>query len=326
MALPNWDELTDQVHVVALPLVAPFRGLTVRETLLFRGPLGWTEFAPFVEYGDDESAEWLRAAIEFGWDAHLEPGVDAIRVNATVPSVEASAVAGILERFPGCRTAKVKVAADTVDDDVARVAEVRRVLGADGRIRIDANGAWTIDEAERAIRRLAQFDLEYVEQPCATVPELAELRERIADLGVAIAADESVRRASDPLAVARAGAADLLIVKVAPLGGVHRAESIIAEAGLPVVVSSALESSIGLGMGAVLASRVVDGQDAGLGTAELFSDDVAHRAVTDGYISTHRMHPDPVALQRLSVSPERELWWRDRLRRCFDLLSASGRE
>lgn len=322
MRLPDFTELTDQVHVVSLPLHTTFRGLSQRETMLLRGPMGWTEFAPFVEYDDAEAAEWLRATIEYGWDASLSPGADSVRVNATVPAITGAEVAALLARFVGCRTAKVKVAAGSLDADVERVAAVRAVLGAEGRIRVDANGGWTIDEAERAIRQLAAFDLDYVEQPCATVAELAELRARIADLGVAIAADESVRRAADPVAVARAGAADLLVVKVAPIGGVRRVREVIAEAGLPVVVSSALESSIGLGMGALLASTLDDQADAGLGTAELFADDVAERGVHDGRISTARLHPNPTALDRLAASPERTEWWLGRLRRCFELLQA----
>lgn len=322
MTLPDFAELSEQVHVLALPLVTPFRGLRVRETMLLRGPMGWTEFAPFVEYDDVESADWLRATIEYGWDSTLEPGGDSVRVNATVPAVAAADVPAILERFPGCRTAKIKVAADHLDDEVARVAAVRSALGADGRIRLDANGGWTVDDAERAIRRLAQFDLDYVEQPCETVAELAELRARIADLGVDIAADESVRRAPDPRAVARAGAADLLIVKVAPLGGVRRTEAILAEAGLPAVVSSALESAVGLGAGALLASRFAEPADAGLGTAALFRADVADRHVVDGRIRTARVHPRPDALDRLSAPPERAEWWLARLRRCAELLAA----
>lgn len=320
--MPEFAELTDQVHVLSLPLRTSFRGLSQRETLLLRGPLGWTEFAPFVEYDDVESAEWLRAAIEYGWDDSLEPATESVRVNATVPGVDAEQVPAILARFAGCQTAKVKVAGDTLEADRSRLAAVRAALGPEGRIRIDANGNWTVDEAERAMRLLAQFDIDYVEQPCATVPELAELRERIADLAIDIAADESVRRASDPLEVARDGAADLLIVKVAPLGGVRRARAIINEAGLPVVVSSALESAIGLGMGALLASQLPSAADAGLGTAELFSDDVADRSVRDGQISAARLHPNPDALARLAASAERADWWRDRLRRCYDLLQA----
>ena len=146
-------------------------------------------------------------------------------MNATVPAVGAREVPQVLARFPGCRTAKVKVAepGQTLDDDVARVAAVRRALGPDGRVRVDANGGWTVPEALAALAALAPHGLEYAEQPCATVAELAALRALLADEGlpVLVAADESVRKAEDPMRVALAGAADLVVLKVAPLGGVR---------------------------------------------------------------------------------------------------------
>src|SRR5690606_29414914 len=165
-----------------------------------------------------------------------------IAVNATLPAVAPDRVAAVLDAFPGCRTVKVKVAepSQVLADDVARVAAARDYLGPDGRVRVDANGGWTLDEAERAIHALAPYDLEYVEQPCARVDELAELRRRIRHLGVPVAADESIRKAEDPLAVARAGAADLIVVKAQPLGGIGAALRIVRDAGLPAVVSSAL--------------------------------------------------------------------------------------
>ena len=192
-----------------------------------------------------------------------------IRVNATVPAVAAASVPDVLARFDGCRTAKVKVAepGQRLADDVARVAAVRQALGPEGRIRVDANGGWNVDEAEHAIHAFAEFDLEYAEQPCASVDELAELRRRVKYMGIPIAADESVRKAADPLAVARAGAADLLVIKAQPLGGVRRALAIVAEAGLPAVVSSALDTSVGLSMGLALAAALPElDYDCGLGT------------------------------------------------------------
>ena len=186
-----------------------------------------------------------------------------------MPAVAAASVPEVLARFDGCRTAKVKVAepGQRLADDVARVRAVREALGVEGRIRIDANGAWNVDEAEHAIHALAEFDLEYVEQPCASVDELAELRRRVKYMGIPIAADESVRKAADPLAVARAGAADLLVIKAQPLGGVRRALAIVAEAGLPAVVSSALDTSVGLSMGVALAAALPElDYDCGLGT------------------------------------------------------------
>ncbi len=325
--LPPLAELHARAHVVALPLHVRFRGIVVREALLLEGPEGWSEFSPFVEYDDTEAATWLAAAIDFGWMPQPTPLRESVPVNATVPAVTPDAVAGVLARFDGCRTAKVKVAerGQSIVGDVARVRAVRAELGAAGRIRVDANGGWNVDEAEHAIRALASFDLEYVEQPCAGVPELVELRERIGDLGVPVAADESVRRAEDPLRVAREGAADLLIVKAAPLGGVRRALEIVAQAGLPAVVSSALDTSVGLGMGLALAASLPSlDYDCGLGTASLLAADVsgAPLRADGGAIAVRRAQPDPELLARHAASPERRDWWLARLARCYAALAA----
>ena len=256
--LPPLDDLLATARVVSLPLATRFRGIDAREALLMEGPAGWTEFSPFAEYSDAEAAAWLAAAIDYGWMPQPEPRREWIPVNATVPAVAAASVPGILARFEGCRTAKVKVAepGQRLADDVARVRAVRETLGEEGRIRVDANGGWNVDEAEHAIHALAEYDLEYVEQPCASVEELGDVRRRVKYMGIPIAADESVRRAEDPLAVAAAGAADILIVKAQPLGGVRRALELIALAELPAVVSSALDTSIGLSMGAALAAAL----------------------------------------------------------------------
>jgi O-succinylbenzoate synthase len=323
---PALPELLERMHVVAIPMRRRFRGITVREAALFEGPSGWTEFSPFVEYRDAEAASWLEAAIDFGWGATPPLQRERIPVNATIPAVAASEVDAVLATFPGCRTAKVKVAepGQTLDDDVARVRAVRRALGPEGRVRVDANGLWNVDEAEHAVHALATFDLEYVEQPCASVDELAELRERIAYTGVAIAADESVRKAEDPLAVARAGAADVLVIKAQPLGGVRRALDIVTQAGLPVVVSSALETSVGIAMGAHLAAAIPELEfDCGLGTTALLDGDVATERLdpVDGAIPVVRPVVDARALDRFAESPERELWWRARVERCFAVLA-----
>ncbi|MDM7890935.1 o-succinylbenzoate synthase [Curtobacterium caseinilyticum] len=325
--LPDLDDLTADAHVVALPMRVRFRGITVREALVLRGPAGWTEFSPFVEYDDAESVAWLRAAVDFGWTDH-EPTVDSVPVNATVPAVAPDDVAALLARYPGCTTAKVKVAepGTTIDDDVARVAEVRRVMGAEAAVRVDANGLWSVDQATVALERLAPHGLQYAEQPCRTVPELAALRTRIAGLGVAIAADESVRKASEPLAVARAGAADVLVVKAQPLGGVTAAQAVVAGAGLPCVVSSALDTSVGLGMGAFLAAAAMSpGYAAGLGTAAMFTADVTTSPLLpeDGRVRVRRVEVARDLLERNAASPERRAWWLARLERVHALLAAA---
>ncbi|WP_295853279.1 o-succinylbenzoate synthase [uncultured Microbacterium sp.] len=325
VALPSLDEILDSARVVSLPLAARFRGIETREALVFEGPEGWTEFSPFVEYADAEAVTWLAGAIDFGWRPSPPAVRDLVAVNATMPAVAASEVPRILARYDGCRTVKVKVAepGQTLAADVARVRAVREVMGPEGRVRIDANGAWNVDEAERAVHSLAEFDLEYVEQPCAEVEELAELRERIGYLGIPIAADESVRKAADPLRVARAGAADLLVIKAQPLGGVHAARDLVAQAGLPAVVSSALDTSIGLSMGVALAASLPDlDYDCGLGTASLFTVDVVASplAARGGVLPLARPRPSSSDLDRVAAADDRREWWMDRLRRCHAAL------
>lgn len=319
------DDLLATARVVTLPLVTPFRGVSAREAVLLRGPNGWAEFAPFVEYDDEESSAWLAAAIDFAF-AEQPPALrERIPVNATMPVVEPVRVPEILARFPGCRTVKVKVAdpSQSLADDTARVAAVRGALGAEGRIRVDANGAWTVDEAERAIHAFAEYDLEYVEQPCASVEELAEVRRRVKYMGVPIAADESVRKADDPLAVARAGAADILIVKAAPLGGVNAALRIVEQAGLPVVVSSALDTSVGIGMGLALAAAIPALDfDCGLATASLLAADVTDDPLIpfDGALPVRRAEPTEHLLEKHTADAERTRWWLARLERCYAVL------
>ncbi|WP_029263887.1 MULTISPECIES: o-succinylbenzoate synthase [unclassified Microbacterium] len=326
--IPPLADLIDSARVVALPMHSRFRGVEVREALLFEGPEGWAEFSPFTEYEDAEASTWLAAAIDFAWREQPAPLRDRIGVNATIPAVEAARVADVLDRFPGCRTAKVKVAepGQSLADDVARIRAVREAMGPEGRIRVDANGAWNVDEAEHAVHALGEYDLEYVEQPCATVPELADLRKRVKYMGIPVAADESVRKSSDPLAVARAGAADLLVIKAQPLGGITHALQIVTAAGLPVVVSSALDTAIGLSQGAALAAALPTlDYDCGLGTASLFLDDVADLRPVDGSIPVGRVTPDSEALPRLAASDERREWWLARLARChYELTSTAN--
>ena len=245
---------TGRLRVYSIPMRTRFRGITRRDGVLMQGPVGWGEFSPFPEYGPGECARWLAAAREAayaGWPAPLR---DRIPVNATVPAVDPERAHAIV-RASGCRTAKVKVAerGQTDADDIARVEAVRDALGPAGKVRIDVNGAWDVDHAVRMIRELDQFDLEYAEQPCASLSELAELRRKV---DVRIAADESIRRAEDPLKVRAAEAADVAVLKVQPLGGVRSALRIAEACGLPVVVSSAVETSVGLAAGLALAAAL----------------------------------------------------------------------
>ncbi|WOF23609.1 o-succinylbenzoate synthase [Microbacterium betulae] len=327
--LPPLAEILDTVRVVSLPMGTRFRGIDRREAALVEGPEGWAEFSPFPEYDDAEAATWLAAAVDFAWSPQPPPHRASVPVNATMPAVAAGRVAEVLARFDGCRTVKVKVAerGQGLADDIARVRAVREAAGPEARVRVDANAGWNVDEAERALHALSEFDLEYAEQPCASVDELAELRRRLRDWDIPIAADESVRRASDPLLVARAEAADILVVKAQPLGGVRRALDIVAAAGLPAVVSSALDTSVGLAQGAALAAALpaLD-YDCGLGTAALLAADVAEPPLVakGGAIPVGRVDPRPELLAEHRAAPEREEWWRERIARCHAALGARG--
>jgi O-succinylbenzoate synthase len=307
------------LHVYALPLRTRFRGIEVREGVLVRGDAGWGEFSPFREYDDAEATAWWRAAVEAADDGWPPPVRHRVPVNATVPAVAPDAVAGVLDRFPGCLTAKVKVAepGQSPRDDEARLEAVRSLLGEVGRIRVDANGAWDVD---RAARLLPAYDraaggLEYAEQPCATVEELAALRRKV---HIPIAADESVRRAGDPLRVARLEAADVAVLKVQPLGGVRACLRIAETIGLPVVVSSALETSVGIAAGVALAAALPELPYAcGLATAGLLARDVVTEpfVAKGGVLTVRPVAPDPALLADAGADEATAAWWRDRVRR-----------
>ncbi|ORX20415.1 O-succinylbenzoate synthase [Mycobacterium xenopi] len=299
-----------------------FRGITTRELALIDGPEGWGEFGAFLEYGHPEAAHWLAAAIESAYQPPPPPRRDRIPINATVPAVPAAQVPEVLARFPGARTAKVKVAepGQTLDDDVARVEAVRALIPT---VRVDANGGWTVGQAVEAVKALtATGPLEYLEQPCRTVEELAELRRQV---DVPVAADESIRKADDPLKVVRAHAADVAVLKVAPLGGISSLLAIAEQIDIPVVVSSALDSAVGIaaGLSAAAALPVLD-HACGLGTGGLFADDVADAAVpVDGCLPVTRVTPDPARLRALAAPPSRRQWWIDRVKACYPLLALS---
>lgn len=320
--LPPLHELLERVRVVSIPTRTRFRGVSVREAAIFDAPNGASEFSPFLEYEAAEASSWLAAAIEYGWGALPVMRRERIQINATVPAVSAEQVPAVLARFEGCTTAKVKVAerGQSLADDVARVRAVRQVMGDDALIRIDANGGWNTEQAILGLQALAPFELDYAEQPCMSVEGLIEVRERLGGI-VRIAADESVRKADDPLAVARSGAADLLIVKAQPLGGLSRALDIIDAAGLPVVVSSALDTSVGIGMGLHLAAALPDGVLAGacgLGTVALLDGDVTAEPLVarHGSIDARRAILDHKKLEQYEAAPERKLWWHERISAC----------
>ncbi len=330
LRFPPLAELLGGLRIVSIPMRVRFRGVRVREAALIHGPEGWGEFSPFPEYDDVESSRWLVAAIEAGWVGWPDPLRASIPVNATVPAVPAAEVANILQRYDGCTTAKVKVAehGQRLKDDVDRVAAVRDVMGPQARIRVDANGGWTVAEATDALRTLAAYGLEYAEQPCATVEELVSLRVALARNGidVLVAADESIRRADDPMRVVREGAADVIVIKVAPLGGVRAALDIAQECGLPAVVSSALDTSVGIRAGIALAAALPDLSFAcGLGTLELMAGDVSVDSFVPlgGSIALRELTIEEELLQRWRAPANREQWWRDRVIGCYRLLTGS---
>jgi O-succinylbenzoate synthase len=303
--------------VFSIPMRTRFRGITVREGMLLRGDAGWGEFSPFLEYDATVAAPWLAAAREAadaGWPAPLR---ERVPVNVTVPAVGPEQAAAVVRASHGCRTAKVKVAepGQSLADEQARLEAVRDALGPGGRVRIDVNGLWSVDEAVTRVPLLdrAAGGLEYVEQPVMDVEDLALVRRRV---DVPVAADESIRRAEDPYRVRDLRAADIAVLKVQPLGGVRACLRIAEDIGLPVVVSSALETSVGIAAGVALAAALPELPYAcGLATVALLTDDVAVEPLLprDGALPVVRPEVAVDALARTAAPPERERHWRDRL-------------
>ena len=328
MNAPQISSIIDSVRVVSLPLRTRFRGVTEREALLFEGPNGWTEWSPFIEYEDDEAAVWLSAAVDFAFGELPPMQRTRIGINATLPAVTPDAVEKTLTPFGEFRTVKIKVAekGQSLQDDIDRISRVA-TLWPDVKIRLDANGGFEVDQAMQLIRFMIEngIKLDYFEQPCATIAELADLRVTLfrQSLPVLIAADESVRKSSDPLAVAQAGAADILVLKAAPLGGIGKAVQIANEAGLPVVVSSALDTSVGISMGLHLAAALPNLEfDCGLGTAAMFIGDITREPLIakDGYLDVRRVEVHADKLQVFAADDHRGDWWVERLERCLKLI------
>lgn len=323
---PALADLVSAARIVALPLRTKFRGLEERETLVFEGPNGWAEWAPFVEYTDEEAAVWLSAAIDFAYGELPLLRRNRIPVNATLPAVAPDLVEKVLANFGEFSTVKIKVAetGQSLQDDLNRILVVRK-LYPEVAIRLDANGGYDIATAMVLANAIHEngIPLEYLEQPVATIAEMAELKLQVNRLGIKIAADESVRKVSDPLAVAQANAADILVLKAAPLGGISRALSIAAEAELPVVISSALDSSVGLSMGAYLAAALPNLKfDCGLATSALLAGDVTREPLRaeNGFIEVRRVDVDESKLTIFNAQDHRQDWWLERLERVYKLL------
>jgi len=310
------------LRVLALPMRTTFRSLDVRETALIKGESGWGEFAPFVEYSDQESLPWLESAIEAA-DKALPPALrESIPINATVPASNNEAeIEQILSWYPGVDTVKIKVGTG-IKEDLARIKAVRKYLPK-AKIRIDVNGSWSVDDAliniNAIYNEVAGDSLEYVEQPVASLDELRQLKEGMS-VDVKIAGDEVLRKAKDPFAISLDGAIDILMLKVSPLGGIKRAMDLAIHHKLPVVVSSALESAVGISHGLALAARVPNLDYAcGLGTSALFNQDVSDIPIISGAIKVKNYPIEIVQIERHELKGERLEWWRNRISRVWNL-------
>jgi o-succinylbenzoate synthase len=306
------QQLLDTLRVIALPMKTNFRGISVREVALIKGSHGWGEFSPFLEYDDVESAPWLASAIEAATTPKPKLYRTSVAVNGTIPALnDPMDLQRIVESFPGVTTFKVKVG-NNLAEDLARVNVIRQLQPA-AKIRIDVNGLWNVDQAEEFLTSVGE--IEYVEQPCTTVAELRELKSRTS---VKIVGDEILRKAIDPFAIDLAGAIDYLMLKVQPLGGIKRAHALAEHHNLPVVVSSALESAVGINYGLTLAASFEElNFDCGLGTGSLLAADVAQLPIVDGMIEISEFEPQ---LQGLDVASDRFEWWKNRIMRTAELL------
>ena len=306
------QQLLDTLRVIALPMKTSFRGITVREVALFKGEYGWGEFSPFLEYDDAEASHWLASAIEAATTPKPQLFRTSVAVNGTIPALnEVNELQAIVESFPGVMSFKVKVGANLAED-LARINVVRHLRPA-AKIRVDVNGLWTVDQAEEFLSLVGE--VEYVEQPCATLDELRELKKRSS---VKIVGDEILRKANNPFDINLDGAVDYLMLKVQPLGGIKRAHAIAEHHKLPVVVSSALESAVGINYGLMLAASFKEiNFDCGLGTGSLLAKDVATLPIVDGKIEITEFEPQ---LDGLDVAPDRFEWWKNRIMRTAELL------
>lgn len=306
------QQLLDTLRVIALPMKTDFRGINVREVALIKGSHGWGEFSPFLEYDDAESSHWLASAIEAATQPRPKLFRSSVAVNGTIPATNDPAqLTTIVDSLPGVKTYKVKVG-NKLAEDLARV-NVIRTLRPDAKIRVDVNGLWSVDQAEEFLKVVGQ--IEYVEQPCATIEELRELKSRTS---VKIVGDEILRKAQDPFDLDLNGAIDYLMLKVQPLGGIKRAHAIAQHHKLPVVVSSALESAVGINYGLTLAASFQEMSfDCGLATGSLLAHDVAHLPITDGMMQISEFEPQ---IDGLDVAPDRFEWWKNRIMRTAELL------
>ena len=313
------NEVLTSLHVLTLPMKVKFRGIENREIALFKGPFGWGEFSPFLEYNENESLPWLMSGVEAAFAPAIVPIRKSISINATLPEIDSKLrIAEILSWYPGSKTVKIKVGND-LERDLARV-EIVRSLMPTSKIRVDVNGSWDVEYAKTALHAIYEITgefFEYVEQPCTSISELRALKNNL-NIPIKIAGDEVFRKAQDPFAININGAIDIMILKAAPLGGVRRALSLAAHHALPSVISSALESAVGISHELQLAASLPKlSYDSGLGTGALFVSDVGSLPIVNGEMSVEPLIPSQSALLNFAALPERKAWWQDRIRKTW---------
>ena len=313
------NEILASLQVLSLPTRTNFRSVTKREVALFKGPNGWGEFSPFLEYEKEEAAYWLGAGIEAAFGQLPLTNREEIEINATLPSVDTKMdVENILSWYPGAKVVKIKVGGE-LELDIQRI-ENALAVNPNYLIRLDVNGGWTVAQATESVAkiidRIGIEKIQYIEQPVATLEELRELQ-----LPIPVVGDEVIRKAKDPFAVDLKGAVDILMLKVSPLGGINRAKAIAAHHKLPVVVSSALESAVGISHGIRLAAALPELKYAcGLGTGKLLTNDVADLPIVDGRMKVTVVNPS--GMLNYQAAPERIKWWEERIRDSFEVWQA----
>ena len=312
------EKIFNDLTVVAIPTRTNFRGVTIREAALFRGAAGWSEFSPFIEYSDVEAEKWLYAALEGANTPWPELKRSSIGINATLPKVEIDRVPEILNRFPGAMTVKIKI--DDFEND-CELVEAALDFNPDFKIRLDVNGGWSL---ETALLNLYNYYLrfgkifEYIEQPCLEIADLKELKKEIP---MKIAIDESIRKALTSDFSGAKEFADIAIIKWAPSGGITRANKLIEKIGLPAVISSALDTGIGISHGLALAASQSDlSFDCGLATSSLLESDVINPPleITAGTIAVQRTSLDEKLAAKYLASADRRLWWQNRIERIWE--------
>jgi O-succinylbenzoate synthase len=299
-----------ELQVVSIPVKNTFRGIKSREIALFEGPAGWSEFSPFLEYDNKQSATWMKAALEAATKPAPTPLRNEVMVNATLPNIKPGEVEKVLSNFDGCTTIKIKINDFTIDKELL-IESLKHVPNA--KFRLDVNGGWTLDEA---IVNLKNYEgefaglIDYVEQPCIDIADLKVLKN---ETGIKIAVDESIRKFLGSDLTKLKDVADIAVIKWAPSGGINAALDLIKQISLPVVVSSALDSSVGISHGLALACAIPNLYGAcGLATVALLEGDVTSDSLlaSKGVIANHKITPDRIS--EFKVDNHRQKWWQDR--------------